>query len=80
MPSLTEELSARFDNDPEAASRLIGMGGELAVKLLLAIVILAVTAWLSGFLSKLIRNAMGRYSSHHSGDTTLSAVAGSVAR
>ena len=80
MPSLTEELTTRFDNDPEATSRLIAMGGELAVKLVLAIVILAVTAWLSGFLSKVIRNAIGRYSQHHSGDTTLSSFVGSVVR
>ena len=80
MPNLTEELSARFDNDPEATSRLIAMGGELAVKLVLALVILAVTAWLSGFLSKLVRNGMSRYSQHHTGDTTLASFAGSVVR
>lgn len=80
MPSLSEELTTRFDNDPDATARLIGMGGELAVKLVLAIVILAVTAWLSGFLSKLIREAMGRYSERHSGDTTLSSFVGSVVR
>jgi small conductance mechanosensitive channel len=80
MPSLTEELTTRFDNDPEAATRLIAWGGEVAVKLVLAVIILCVTAWLSGFLSKAIRNAMGRYSQRHSGDTTLSAFVGSVVR
>ena len=80
MPNLAEDLTTRFDNDPEATSRLIAIGGELAVKLVLALVILAVTAWLSGFLSKMIRNGMSRYSSHHSGDTTLASFAGSVAR
>lgn len=80
MPSLTEELTTRFDNDPDATARLISMGGEFAVKLLLAIVILAATFWLSGFLSKLIRNAMGKFSQHHSGDTTLSTFVGSIVR
>lgn len=80
MPDLTEQLTNHFDRDPEATSRLISMGGELAVKLVLAVVILCVTAWLSNFLSKLIRNGIGRYSQHHSGDTTLSAFVGSVVR
>lgn len=80
MPSLTEDLTSRFDNDPDATARLISMGGELAVKLVLAVVILGITFWLSGFLSKLIRNAMGRFSQHHSGDTTLSTFVGSIVR
>lgn len=80
MPDLTEQLSAKFDKDPEATSRLIALGGELAVKLVLAVVILAVTAWLSGVLSKVVRNWMSRYSQHHSGDTTLASFASSVVR
>ena len=80
MPSLTEDLTTRFDNDPEATSRLIAWGGELAVKLVLAVVILVITAWLAGFLSKAVRNAMGRYSQRHSGDTTLSSFVGSLVR
>lgn len=80
MPSLTEQLTTHFDNDPEATTRLIAWGGELAVKLVVAVLILMVTAWLAGFLSKSIRNAMGRYSQRHSGDTTLSSFVGSLVR
>jgi small conductance mechanosensitive channel len=80
MEPLTETLVQRFDNEPEAASRLITMGGELAVNLLLAALTLIATAWLSGFLSKLIKNGIARYSQHHSGDTTLSSFVGSIVR
>lgn len=80
MPTLTEELATRFDSDPIVTARLISIGGEIAVKLALALLTLIITAWLSRTLSGAIRGAMGRYSSHHSGDTTLSSFVGSIVR
>jgi small conductance mechanosensitive channel len=80
MPTLTEELATRFDSDPIITARLISIGGEIAVKLALALLTLVITAWLSRTLSGAIRGAMGRYSSHHSGDTTLSSFVGSIVR
>jgi len=80
MDSIIETLIARFNNEPEMSRRFIGWAGEAAVNLLVALLILVVTIWLSGFLSRLVKNSFARIRDRAHIDTTLSNFISSLVR
>lgn len=61
-------------------SKLVDTGGNLAVNLTVAALILVVTFWAAGWVSKLTRRAFGRIQHHHRPDAMLQAFAASLAR
>ena len=61
-------------------SKLVDTGGNLAINLTVAVIILLVTVWASGWASKLTRRAVGKVSFHHRPDAMLQTFAGSLAR
>ncbi len=61
-------------------TKLVDTGGNLAVNLLIATLILVVTVWLSGWAGRLTGRAIRRLNQHHGGDTTLATFGGAVAR
>ena len=61
-------------------SKLIDTGGDLAVKLTVAAVMLVVTVWASGWAARLIRQAFGRVGSRHRPDAMLQTFSASLAR
>lgn len=80
MPSLTS-WQGLLSRDPETLRRLSGAAGSFFVDLLIAAVILAITVWASGFLSRAVQRGIPRLSRHHHPiDSTLPVFIGSVVR
>jgi small conductance mechanosensitive channel len=61
-------------------SELVATGGNLAINLTVAAIILVATFWAAGWVSKLTRRAFGRIQRHHRPDAMLQAFAASLAR
>lgn len=62
-------------------TRLRDVGGQLAVNLVAAVLILALAVWASGWASRLVQKAIGRlHSARHPTDPTLQTFVGSVVR
>ena len=61
-------------------SKLVDTGGDLAISLTVAVLILLVTIWASGWAAKLTRRAFGRITIHHRPDAMLQSFAASLAR
>jgi len=61
-------------------SKLIDTGGNLAVSLIVAALILVVTFWAASWAARLTSRAFGRLSIHHRPDAMLQAFAASLAR
>lgn len=78
--TLTGNLTAAFNREPDAAIRAVDMIGAMAVKLTLFLLILGLTFWLSGLASRLIKRAVERYSEGRKVDTTLSNFVGNLTR
>ncbi len=77
--TLPEQLQRTFDQRTYAFTRLTEAGSDLAINLVTAAVITAVTLWASGLAAKLVRQTMGRFPATRD-DHTLQGFAGSVAR
>lgn len=77
---LTQQIGRLASGDREIISTLLAIGGELAVNLALAALILVVTLWLSGRFSKIARRAIERMTRHHQADKTLETFVGSLVR
>ena len=61
-------------------SKLIDTGGNVAIKLIVAIIILLVTFWAAGWIAGLTRRAFKRLTIHHQPDPMLQAFSASLAR
>ena len=61
-------------------AKLIDTGGNLAIKLVAAVLILVLTFWAAGWAAKLTSRAFARLSIHHRPDAMLQAFASSLAR
>jgi small conductance mechanosensitive channel len=61
-------------------SELIDTGGNLAINLIVAVIILVLTFWAAGWVSKLTQRAFGRIRRHDRPDAMLQAFAASLAR
>jgi len=62
-------------------TRLRDVGGQLAVNLVAAVLILALAVWASGWASRLVQKAIGRlHTTRHPTDPTLQTFVGSVVR
>lgn len=77
-------LAASFQGllagDQAVTARVLGMAGELAVNLLIAGVILAVTLWLSARMQRWVRSGMERAAQSHALDPTLIRLVAAVVR
>ena len=79
-PNLIERAELLFSGDRAMLAALIDLGGAVAVNLVLAGIILAVTLWLSGKLSMLARRGIGRAQRKHGPDQALQNFIGSLVR
>ena len=61
-------------------SKLVDTGGNLAINLTVATLILLVTIWAAGWAAKLTRRAFGKVNFHHRPDAMLQSFAASLAR
>ena len=61
-------------------SKLVDTGGNLAIKLIVAVIILLVTFWAAGWAAGLTRRAFKRLTIHHQPDPMLQAFSASLAR
>lgn len=78
--ALPQQIERLASGDREVMATLMAIGGELAVNLALAALILVVTIWLSGRLSKVARASIDRMTRRHQGDKTLETFVGSLVR
>ncbi|MCC7268994.1 MAG: mechanosensitive ion channel [Caulobacteraceae bacterium] len=77
---LIQRAALLFSGDRAMLATLVNMAGALAVNLVLAGIILAITLWLAGRLSKVARRAVQRAGRNHPPDQTLQAFIGSLVR
>jgi small conductance mechanosensitive channel len=61
----------RLTSQPGETQHLIDEAGQLAGKLVTALLILVITIWLSGLAAKLLKKSVGRLAAEHHRDTTL---------
>ena len=61
-------------------TKLVDTGGNLAVNLAVAVLILLVTVWLAGWVSKITGQAIRRLNRHQNADPTLASFGASLAR
>ena len=80
LPGVLHQAQASITTPTLVWSKLIDTGGDLAVKLTVAAVMLAVTIWASGWAAKLTRQAFGRVGFHHRPDAMLQTFSASLAR
>lgn len=80
MQGLMHQAQASIGTPALVWSKLIDTGGNLAVSLLLAVIILCATIWASGWAAKLTRRAFAKVSFHHRPDPMLQSFASSLAR
>jgi small conductance mechanosensitive channel len=73
-------LFANLTDQPDAARRLVEMAGAAAVNLVLGLLILAVTVWLSGALSRLIKKSFSSGKRRRRVDITLANFIASLVR
>ena len=77
---LMNQAQARVAERTVVWSKLVDTGGNLAINLTVAVILLLVTIWAAGWASKLTRRAVGKISFHHRPDAMLQSFAGSLAR
>jgi small conductance mechanosensitive channel len=70
----------RITNTPGEAQHLLDEAGQLAVHLAVALIILILTVWLSGFAAKLLRRSIEKFNTEHHRDTTLANFLSSLVR
>ena len=61
-------------------SKLVDTGGNLAISLIEAVIILLVTIWIAGWVRSLVAKGFGRLALHHRPDPMLQVFAASLAR
>ena len=80
----TEQMDQRLRQtligDDNLMHKFTNAAGDLAVNLVVAAIILAVTLWTAGWLSSLVKRALGRVPGRRGADTTLQNFIGSVVR
>ncbi|HEY2658368.1 MAG TPA: mechanosensitive ion channel family protein [Caulobacteraceae bacterium] len=69
-----------LDGHPRLLERLLDGLGQVATNLLVALLIVALTVWASGWIAGLVRRALGRIGRHHVGDTLLQSFISSFVR
>src|SRR4051794_34212462 len=79
MPTMSD-IQHLLANDPETIRRLTGAAGSLFLNLFVAGVILAVTFWLSGLVSRSVQRGIPRMSRRHPVDSALPLFISSVVR
>lgn len=77
---MDQRLRQTLLGDDNLMRKFTDAAGDLAVNLVVAAVILAATLWTAGWLSKLVRRALGRVPGRRGADTTLQNFIGSVVR
>jgi small conductance mechanosensitive channel len=80
LPPLVEEVRRLFSGDDVILRQMANAAGGFAVNLALAGVILAITVWASGVLSRMTARAIARAHRGHHADTTLQSFASSLVR
>ena len=70
-PGLVGTVQSAFSGDAPMARELAGVVGVYSVRLLVALLILAVTLWASKRLARLVHRAVDRLPHHHTADETL---------
>jgi small conductance mechanosensitive channel len=70
----------RLTSQPGETRQLIEHAGQFAVNLITALIILAVTIWLSGLAANFLKTTIARFNSEHHRDSTLSNFLGSLVR
>jgi small conductance mechanosensitive channel len=80
MNEFFDKLKVRVLGDQQIVSNFTDKAGQFAVDLLVAILILTITAWISGLLSRLTRRALGRLTPLSGSDSTLANFVGSIVR
>ncbi|MEI7931731.1 MAG: mechanosensitive ion channel domain-containing protein [Alphaproteobacteria bacterium] len=80
MNDYFDKLKLRVLGDEHLVSNFTDRAGQFAVGVLAALVILGITAWLSGLLARLTRRALGRVKPLGGSDSTLANFASSVVR
>ncbi len=73
-------VKAALDGHPRLLERLLDSLGAAATNLLIALAILALTVWASGWLAGVVRRALARLGRHHEGDTLLRSFVSSFVR
>lgn len=80
-PPFTEALSRALSGDEAMRSGLVALVGGYSVRIIVAVVILAVTLWAAKRAGDLVGAAVGRFQVRtHPGDTTLQSLAGTITR
>ena len=77
---LTHQAQATVAARTFVWSKVVDTGGNLAINLTVAVIILLVTIWAAGWAAKLTRRAFGKVSFHHRPDAMLQSFAASLAR
>ena len=77
---LVHQAQATVSERTVVWSKLVDTGGNLAINLTVAVIILLITIWAAGWASKLTRRGIGKVSFHHRPDAMLQTFAGSLAR
>jgi small conductance mechanosensitive channel len=80
LPGLMHQAQTSIQTPALVWAKLIDTGGDLAIKLTVAVLILVVTFWAAGWAAKLTSRGFGRLAIHHRPDTMLQAFAASLAR
>ncbi len=80
LSSLMQQAQATVAMRTVVWSKLIDTGGNLAIKLIVAVIILLVTFWAAGWAAGLTRRAFKRLTIHHQPDPMLQAFSASLAR
>jgi len=80
LSDLFHQAQAGFTARTVVWSKLVDTGGDLAIKLTMAVVILLITLWMAGWAAKLTSRAFERLTHHRRPDPMLQAFAASLAR
>ena len=70
----------RLTRQPGETQHLIDQAGQMAVNLVTALIILAVTVWLAGLAANFLRKSVARFNAEHHRDSTLSNFLASLVR
>lgn len=80
LPQAAQHLRTFVWNDPDAYRSLLDAAGSFAVKLTVAVLILAVTLWAAQWASKIVARSIHRLQVKRGGDRTLEGFAASMTR
>jgi small conductance mechanosensitive channel len=70
----------RLTNQPGETRKLFEWAGQASVKLMTALLILALTIWLSGLAANFLRRSVAKFNAEHQRDSTLSNFLSSLVR